>query len=287
MLTGTGNITGGTMNALTWLTLGFCGSGVGTVTNSGGTINVNTSNGGGNMEMTTWDTAGALYVQNSGALNLCNGAYIAFGNGGNNAGAATFNQNGGTVTFYSDNGTTVGGTGYLDFGRNPGWATDSGNYTYNLNGGTLTVPEIEQQAGTGTFNFNGGTLKPTASSTTFMQGLTAANVMGGGAIIDTAGNNITISQALLDGGGGGGLTKLGSGTLSLTGGCSYTGPTVVNASTLAVDTTQPSFVNALTVSNASLSVSLNNGLSALYAGNITFQGNREFPVIFIIKKVQY
>jgi autotransporter-associated beta strand protein len=272
VLTGTGNITGGTLNSKQWLTLGFCGTGVGTLTNSGGIINVNTS-GGGNMEMTTWDTARALYVQNTGALNLCNGAYIAYGNGGNQSGTATFDQNGGTVTFYSDNGSTVGGSGYLELGRDAGWAKTSGTYTYNLNGGTLTLPQIQKSSSTasGTFNFNGGTLKPTASSATFMQGLTAANVQAGGAVIDTAGFNITIGQALVDGGGG--LTKLGSGTLWVTGGCSYSGPTVVNAGTLAVDTTQPSFVNALTVSNASLSVSLDNGLSALYAGNITFQGN--------------
>ena len=273
VIQGIGNITGGTLNAKTWFTLGFCGtsSAIGAVTNSGGTINVNTAAGGGNMEMTTWDSAGALYVQNSGALNLCNSAYIAFGNGGNNAGTATFNQNGGTVTFYSDNGSTVGGTGYLSLGR----SGDSGTYAYNLNGGVLTVPQIQYAAtsGSGTFNFNGGTLKPTASSTTFMQGLSGIYVQPGGAIIDTAGNNITIGQALVDSGGGGGLTKNGNGTLSLTGGCSYTGPTVVNDGTLAVDTTQLPDLNTLTVSNASLSVSLDNGLSALLTGNITFQGN--------------
>ena len=100
VMTGTATITGGTLNSRTWFTLGFAGSSsaFAAVTNSGGTINVNTS-GGGNMEMTVFDPMGSLFVQNSGALNLCNSAYISFGNGGNNTGTSTFNQNGGTVTF--------------------------------------------------------------------------------------------------------------------------------------------------------------------------------------------
>ena len=269
-ITGTGNITGGTLNALQWLTLGFCGTSasVGTVTNTGGTINVNTS-GGGNMEMTTYDTAGGLFVQNSGALNLCNGAYLAFGNGGNNAGTATLIQNGGTVTFYSDNGATVGGAGYLDFGR----GTDTGTYTYNLNGGILTVPQIEQGGSScsGTFNFNGGTLKPTASTTTFMQGLTAASVMSGGAIIDTTNFNITIGQQLQDNGGG--MTKLGVGTLTLSGGYNYSRPTIVQAGALSLDASQTSSSSALTMNNATLNVSLNNGTSSLNAGDITLGGS--------------
>src|SRR5476649_1410209 len=102
--------------------------------------------------MTVFDPMSAYFKQTSGALNLCNSAYIAFGNGGNNSGTVTFDHNGGTVTFYSDNGTTVGGTGYLNLGR----SGDSGTYAYNLNGGTLTVPSIQRAAtsGAGTFNFN-------------------------------------------------------------------------------------------------------------------------------------
>jgi len=274
VVAGTGVITGGTINALTWLTLGFCGTpaSVGTVTNSGGTINVNTTSGG-NMEMTTWDSAGALYVQNSGALNLDNSAYIAFGNGGNNAGTATFIQNGGTVTFYSDAGTTVGGTGYLELGRNAGWAQTSGTYVYDLNGGTLTVPQIQlsSTAASGTFNFNGGTLKAAASTTTFLHGLSAANIAAGGAIIDTTNFNVTIAQFLQDGGGS--LTKLGTGTLTLSGGFNYSGGTVVQAGTLSLDASQSSSSGALTVNNAALTVALNNGTSSLNAGNLTFSGN--------------
>jgi len=105
----------------------------------------------------------------------------------------------------------------------------------NLNGGTLTVGEVNTNGATGatsTFNFNGGTLAASASDATFMQGLTAANVQSGGAVIDSGANTISIGQALLDGGGGGGLTKNGNGTLRLNGVNTYTGTTLVSAGTL-------------------------------------------------------
>ena len=55
--------------------------------------------------------------------------------------SAKINQNGGNVTFYSDAGTTVGGTGAMIFDTdNPTGNTQ--NYRYILNGGTLTVPQI-------------------------------------------------------------------------------------------------------------------------------------------------
>ena len=55
--------------------------------------------------------------------------------------------------------------------------------------------------------------------------------------IDTQGYTVTISQALLHGTGtpDGGLTKLGSGLLTLTGADTYTGPTTVSAGTLQLN----------------------------------------------------
>jgi autotransporter-associated beta strand protein/T5SS/PEP-CTERM-associated repeat protein len=117
-------------------------------------------------------------------------------------------------------------------------ALTGGAGTVNLDGGTLEVAYVAQGAGTGTFNFNGGTLKVASNhdgTKAFMSGLSSANVLGGGAVIDSNGFDVTISQALLDGGGGGGLTKQGGGKLTLTGTNTFTGTAVVDGGALVFD----------------------------------------------------
>ncbi len=109
---------------------------------------------------------------------------------------------------------------------------------FSLNGGTLTVGGVGPNpnsfgGGTSTFNFNGGTLQANKASTTFVTGLTNAYVQAGGAKIDSNGFGITISQALLHDPGlagvvlDGGLTKLGTGTLVLSGANTYNGGTLI------------------------------------------------------------
>jgi fibronectin-binding autotransporter adhesin len=218
---------GTTVNASGYVRVAFAGGANlwGILTNNGGTLNVGTTA----LYLGFWDPCQGSVTLNSGQINLRNNASIIYGQNGNHSGGQTFNQNGGTVTFYSDAGLTVGGTGSLNLGN-----AGSGAYVYHLNGGTLTVPQVRKAGGSSvaTFNFNGGTLKPTANSTTFLQGLSAANVQFGGAIIDTDGKNITVNQALP---GGGGLTKKGAGTLTLAGANTYTGNTVVSNGSLALN----------------------------------------------------
>lgn len=120
----------------------------------------------------------------------------------------------------------------------------SSNYIGFVNllpGGLAAVTAVVSENGTNSsayqeFNFNGGTLRamPNASSA-FMQGLGAAYVRGGGAFVDSDAASIVIAQPLRNGGGNGGLTKLGTGTLTLSGANDYIGATVVSAGTLLVD----------------------------------------------------
>jgi autotransporter-associated beta strand protein len=116
-------------------------------------------------------------------------------------------------------------------------AESSGNIgTLNLNGGTLSATEVTtgNAGGTSTLNLNGGTLiAGSGANANFLHGLTSANVMTNGAIIDSGANTINVSQALLGNvNGDGGLTKLGTGTLYLNGVNTYTNATQVTAGAL-------------------------------------------------------
>ncbi|MEK7950969.1 beta strand repeat-containing protein [Luteolibacter soli] len=192
---GTGSVvqTGGTFNNAGWVSIARQTSGTGSYNISGGALNQT----GASMGIVVGELAtGTLTVSGSGAVTTANTGIVRIGNGA------------------------------------------TGNGTVHLNGGTLTTSKVEMAAGTSTFNFNGGTLKANAANATYLQGLTTANVRNGGALIDTNGNNISIGQALLHSGIGGdaavdgGLTKSGSGVLTLGGASTYNGPTSANAGSL-------------------------------------------------------
>src|SRR5690606_26276905 len=99
-----------------------------------------------------------------------------------------------------------------------------------LAGGVLSVSsEANLGAADGALTFDGGILQVTGEDFTE----TTRDIMwgnsGGGFDIASAANTFTVSQSLS---GNGGLSKLGAGTLVLTGANSYTGGTRVEAGTL-------------------------------------------------------
>jgi autotransporter-associated beta strand protein len=111
-----------------------------------------------------------------------------------------------------------------------------------LNGGTFTVGGFTKTktSQTNSFAFNGGILKAGANNAAFLPAFNFATnmVQSGGAIIDDGGFAITIAAPLIHdpalGALDGGFTKLGAGTLTLSAPAAHSGPTFINAGTLAL-----------------------------------------------------
>jgi autotransporter-associated beta strand protein len=248
------NLSGGTLNpGRANFQVGAYGSG--TITQTGGTV-ITGSGGGGYLSIGRFPGSTGVYnlSAGNGTLNenggppamivgeqgtgtlLVGGSSVVNANGlsigHNNGGVGTVLQAGGTIS--------LGSTG-VQFGPA---ATATGGAAavgiFNLSGGTLITPTIVQNTAapvTGTLLLNGGTLRASAGGTLVPIGLSHAYVSAGGALIDTATNTTTVAAVLAhDPSMGvtadGGLTKLGTGTLILSGKETYTGPTMVSAGTL-------------------------------------------------------
>jgi outer membrane autotransporter protein len=108
--------------------------------------------------------------------------------------------------------------------------TTASTTAWALNGGTLAISaDNNLGAGSGIPTFNGGTLQfnaALASTRTFQ-----LNAAGG--TFNTNGNAVTLSGSI---GGPGALTKIGAGTLTLSGNGDYLGGTNINGGTLALAT---------------------------------------------------
>jgi autotransporter-associated beta strand protein len=279
---------------------GFGGGGGGSLGTGGGAGGFGggdgAGRGGGGL-----GAGGAIFVQQGGSLTLAgpltiNGNSVTAGTGANNGsafGSGVFLQGNGTLTFSPGAGdsqtvsdviadqTGSGGTGlnagsYALAKSGAGTTTLSGNNLYSggtaLNAGTLAVGS-NTALGTGTLTFAGGTTLQAAAG-----GLTLANAMtlNGTDTVDSQGNALSLSGPLS---GTGGLTKIGSGTLTLTGNNGYQGGTALNAGTLAVGSSTAlgtgtlTFANGTTLQAAANGLSLANAMTLNGTDTVDSQGN--------------
>jgi fibronectin-binding autotransporter adhesin len=177
----------------------------------------------------------------TGLVTFSKGSKVIFGSGAVytqdayfNAGAPIFDTGGNTVTWTGqfsgpgDLAVTGGGTLILTNITNSyaGGTEIYGNAALQIGAdselGAVAPLRLGDATSNGTLQFASGfNLDPTRTIT----------LNAGGGTIDTQAFNTTISQVI---GGTGGLTKAGSGTLTLSANNNYTGPTNVNAGTLLV-----------------------------------------------------
>lgn len=154
-----------------------------------------------------------------------------------------------------------------------------GTGTLNLDvGGTLAlggVDSIVAGEGTAHINFNGGTLEVTGSALTSSADINLAAT----STFDTHNLGATLSGSLS---GTGGLIKAGAGTLTLSGGSSYSGTTTVQLGTLALTgaTARLDNTSGLVVGgDSSATVSVTGGATLTSTGAITLgNANNDYEV---------
>ena len=276
---GTGTFTnnGGTANSALGGQIQFSGNssaGNGSFTTNGGTTS---GAGGGATEFAFSATADhATFTTNGGLVSGADGGRTEFNNdssGGNGTflanGALVSGAIGGVTLFFS---TSTAGNAKLVANGGVGGNGGSIQFNENSTGGTGQVTVL----GNGNLDISGHSIP----------GVTIGSIDGDGNVF-LGGNNLTVgsrndstsfSGVIQDSGS---ITKIGAGTLTLSGANTYTGPTTISDGKLIVD---GSIMSAVTVNNGGAlagsgitgSVTLNSGGFVAPSGSQTLHINGNY-----------
>jgi autotransporter-associated beta strand protein len=199
-----------------------------------------TNNGSGNLTFGFFnDPSGQTWTpafDGSGNITVRLGIRQRF----NTSNVSVIKNGSGTLTILS--GMTTAPTGA------PGWYTGS----TTINAGVLQLgDQWALGGGSGNITFGGGTLRYSGSNTVDYSPRIKSS--GSAISIDTAGQSVTFATSLPSSNTGG-LTKLGSGSLTLSASNAYTGTTRVNAGTLVLSNTAAAGTGTVQLAGGTLSL---------------------------------
>ena len=229
--------TGSSLHSAGPMDIGLSGTGTLTISN-GGQVTGGLATGNSYFNIATNSGSnGRVEVNGTGSsLNIVN--RINVGNSG--SGALTVSNGGavaGTALYVGNSAAAVGtvlvdGAGSSLSAASVNFGVGSGALTVS-DGGTVVAGQFVKASGAvaARISLDGGTLKASADQANFLSGFAAGDTTlnTNGGTIDTNGHAVGIGGVLS---GIGGLTKVGAGTLTLSGLNTYSGGTTVEAGTL-------------------------------------------------------
>jgi autotransporter-associated beta strand protein len=206
---------------------------------TGGTVTLRRTNGGGGLLVGLASGSTGVYTVESGTVVAANSNLPGQANAriGYNGGTGILTINGASASVrLSGTSNNLGGGNFN---------ATSGTGTINLSAGELAVNSLTTgtvAGSAGAFNFSGGTLRPFSQNTsiggsgtgfTIALAGTSATLSG----IDASGTSrsLTILTTLVNGTAGAAGLNVSGGTVVLSGSNTYTGNTTVNAGTLRLD----------------------------------------------------
>lgn len=238
------------------------GSNVVTYNVNGGAISFNDTSTAGTADITNGAIGGGDIEfngsSNAGTATILNNAVMNFNDTSSASGSSITNSATGFVTF---NTSSTAGTAAID---NSGTlifsnSATAGNATIITENGGTTSFTGTSTGGNARFITNaGGTFDMSGLTST---GMTAGSIEGAGdyllgaKTLTTGGNNLSTQVDGVISGAGGGLTKVGTGTLTLTGTNTYTGATTISGGTLALSGFGSVASSSLVTVNATLDIS--------------------------------